>query len=77
MPYSHLPDEEQDKQRRIDFNIAFGSETGFRVLQDLVLDACHVYQASRAPEVEFKEGERNIGLYILGLLNRELRAKLL
>jgi hypothetical protein len=82
MPYSHLPEEDQDRQRRIDFNATFGSETGFRVLQDLVLNACHLYRPSvevndNHAEVFFREGERRIGLYIMEKLGEELRSKIL
>ncbi len=82
MPYSHLPEEEQDRQRKIDFNATFGGETGFRVLQDLVLNACHMFRPSvevddKNTEVFFREGERRIGLYIMEKLNEDLRSKIL
>lgn len=80
MPYSHLPVEEQGKQRMIDYNLTFGSEHGFRVLQDLIGDVCHLYQTSFGKdihEIAFREGERNIGLQIMGQLNDELRSKVL
>lgn len=80
MPYSHLPIEEQPKQRTIDYNLTFGSEHGFRVLQDLIGDVCHLYKSSIGKDVHemaVMEGERNVGLQIMEQLNHELRSKVL
>lgn len=80
MPYSHLPMEEQEKQRRIDYNAAFGSDHGHRVLQDLVTNVCHLYQTSFGKDIHesvFREGERNVALVIMALLNDELRSRVL
>jgi hypothetical protein len=80
MPYSHLPEEEQARQRRIDYNATFGSEHGHRVLQDLITDVCHLYQTSIGKDIHemaIREGERNVGLQIMEQLNHELRSRIL
>lgn len=77
MPYRGLSEEDKEKQKVIDFNLTFSTEHGFRVLQELIHDACHMYVPSRGAEPEFMEGERNIGLYIMSYLNPELRSQIL
>ena len=53
---------------RQDYRITFGTETGRRVLGDLI-GRCHLFEPSYSPqdpgETEFREGERNVLLYIL------------
>ena len=80
MPYSNLDDvEEIERQRRIDYSLAFSTEHGMRVLQDLLTNVCHLYKSSVAGPygLEFHEGERNVGIFIIGRLNSELRSKIL
>jgi len=83
MPYSNLSEDEQKRQRRIDYDLTFSTDHGFRVLQDLVLIACHLYQPSVNEDDQhptlayFREGERLIGLHIMQQLGHELRSKLL
>ena len=60
------------KQLKIDYGITFNSEHGKAVLRDL-LEACHVFHTSYIPgnslDTSFREGERNVGLRILDMLN--------
>lgn len=63
---------ETEKQLRIDFGLTFGSEHGKRVLS-WILEQGHVFHTSYLPQhgpeaAIFREGERNIGLMILDML---------
>jgi hypothetical protein len=72
---------EQDaKQRRINFSLTFSTMEGFEVLRDIAL-MTHMDEISFDPmsarNSDFREGERNVFLYILSNLNDELRAKII
>ncbi len=60
-----------DDQVRIDYRLTFGSDHGRRVLADLV-EQCHLFHPSYIPEdvggTQYREGERNVMLYILSRL---------
>jgi len=63
---------EREKQLRIDFGLTFGSEHGKRVLS-WILEQGHVFHTSYLPQhgpeaAIFREGERNMGLMILDML---------
>lgn len=64
----------------MDYQATFGTETGRRVLWDL-LARCHVFQSSYRPksqadETIFREGERNVGLQIMAMMQIEDMDKL-
>lgn len=67
------------KQRRINFGLTFSTAEGFEVLQDLQA-FCHdkevTYTRGDTHESAFREGERNVFLFILSQLSTELRQKL-
>ena len=58
-------------QLTTDYRLTFLGETGQRVLADLI-DHCHLFKPSYVSqdpgETEFREGERNVMLYILSRL---------
>lgn len=72
-----LSPKEQAKQLQIAYAVTFGSESGKQVLRDLLgtvndTGKCHLLSVShgdhRDVDTAFKEGERNVGLYILAQL---------
>lgn len=71
---------EEAKQRRINFGLVFGSREGFMVLNDLKT-ICHPLAISYVPsnqfETAFREGERNVFLYILSQLSDEMKSQLI
>jgi len=72
--------EEEAKQRRINFNLTFSTQAGFEVLRDIAL-MTHMNEISFDPmnarNTDFREGERNVFLYILSNLSDEMRAKII
>lgn len=63
------------RQLAIDYRHTFNTEPGRRVLWDL-LTRCHIFQSSFKPgapsEVTaFREGERNVGLQIMAMMQIE------
>lgn len=62
------------RQRHKDYQQLFGSEVGQRVLHDLMRH-CHVmrptFQANSERLSAFREGERNVVLRILSLINHD------
>ena len=79
---SDLMDEQVqfDKQRRINFGMVFSTREGFDVLKD-IMNFCHTESISYVPrdthETAFREGERNIFLYIKSNLSDEMKQKLI
>jgi hypothetical protein len=75
-----LQEQEEAKQRRINFGLTFSTREGFEVLKDL-LTLCHPLATSYVPtnqfETAFREGERNVFLYILSQLSDELKSKII
>lgn len=71
---------EDDKQRRINFGLTFSTKEGFEVLKDIAA-MCHAQSISYVPdnqyETAFREGERNVFLYILAQLSDELKSKII
>ena len=67
-----LSNEDKQKELKIAYGMTFNSEHGKQVLRDL-LDNCHVFHTSYIPgnslDSAFREGERNVGLRILDMLN--------
>jgi hypothetical protein len=70
----------QDKQRRINYGLTFSTREGFDVIKD-IMAFCHVMEISFYPENQhetaFREGERNVFLYILSQLSDEMKQKLI
>lgn len=68
------------KQKRINYGLTFSTREGFAVLEDLMA-FCHAnaisYGQGDQYETAFREGERNVFLYILSQLSGELKSKLL
>lgn len=62
-------------QLAIDYKTTFGTENGKRVLFDL-MGACHMtstsHVAGNPTETAYREGERNIMLRILSILERDV-----
>lgn len=71
---------QEAKQRRINFGLTFSTPEGFEVLKDL-LTLCHPLAISYVPsnqyETAFREGERNVFLYILSQLSDEMKSKII
>ena len=71
---------QEAKQRRINFGLTFSTTEGFEVLKDL-LTLCHPLAISYVPsnqyETAFREGERNVFLYILSQLSDEMKSKII
>lgn len=69
-----------EKQRRINYGLTFSTREGFDVLEDLMA-FCHAnaisYGQGDQYGTAFREGERNVFLYILSQLSGELKSKLL
>ena len=67
------------KQQRINFGVTFSSPEGFEVLKALQ-SFCHdneiTYRQGDTHETAFREGERNVFLFIKSHLSTELRQKL-
>lgn len=67
------------KQRRINFGLTFSTAEGFEVLKALQ-SFCHdneiTYLQGDTHETAFREGERNVFLFIKSHLSTELRQKL-
>lgn len=63
----------KQRQAAMDCQATFNTETGRRVLWNL-LTLCHVFQPSYRPgapaeATAFREGERNVGLQIMAMMN--------
>ena len=71
---------DEAKQRRINFNLTFSTMEGFEVLRDIAI-MCHANEISYIPsnqyETAFREGERNVFLFILSQLSDEMKTKIL
>lgn len=71
---------EEAKQRRINFNLTFGTREGLAVLKDISA-LCHPLAISYVPsnqfETAFREGERNVFLYILSQLSDEMKSQIM
>ena len=71
---------QEAKQRRINFGLTFSTREGFEVLKDLTA-LCHPLAISYVPanqyETAFREGERNVFLYILAQLSDEMKSKII
>jgi len=67
------------KQLRINFGVTFSTPEGFEVLKALQ-SFCHdnenTYRQGDTHETAFREGERNVFLFIKSHLSNELRQKL-
>lgn len=74
-----LESESKAKQLRISYGLTFSTREGFDVLTDL-MNFCHAnaisYGQGDQYETAFREGERNVFLYILSQLSGELKSKL-
>ena len=77
---ARIAKEEADKQRRINFGITFSTREGFDTLME-IMKFCHFSQISYVrgdqAETAFREGERNIALYILSQLSDEMKQKII
>lgn len=62
--------EEQERQLKEDFKRVFNSPHGKRVYKH-ILERCHVFHTTftGSSKTFFLEGERNIGLYLLAMMN--------
>lgn len=73
------PAKTADQQRRINYGLTFSTSEGFDVLKDLC-GFCHVnapsYVSRDTHETAFREGERNVFLYILSQLSDEMKQKI-
>lgn len=71
--------DQEDKQRRINYGMVFSTREGFEVLKDIAA-MCHINEISYVrgdlDETIFREGERNVFLYILSQLSDEMKSKL-
>ena len=69
-----------EKQRRINYGLTFSTREGFDVLKD-IMAFCHAQEISYIPgkqdETIFREGERNVFLYILSHLSDEMKSKII
>lgn len=55
----------------------FATPDGKLVLEDLMVNVCHLLDLSRSPtdsETYFREGERNVMLYILNMIKKNQTA---
>lgn len=70
---------EEAKQRRINYGLTFSTMEGFEVIKD-IMAFCHANAISHgfgdAYQTAFREGERNVFLYILSQLSDEMKQKL-
>ena len=62
--------DDEERQLKNDFKRTFSSQHGMRVYKH-ILERCHVFNTTFTGNSKtfFLEGERNIGLYILAMLN--------
>ncbi len=72
---------DEEKQLKQDYGFVFGGPEGQRVFSDLVLRFCHLFEPSMTPGGDInntlvREGERNVGLYIVRMLNPEFEHQL-
>lgn len=71
---------QESKQRRINYGLVFSTPEGFEVLKD-ILTLCHPLAISYVPsnqfETAFREGERNVFLYIMSHLSDEMKSKII
>lgn len=69
----------REKQRRINYGLTFSTKEGFDVLMD-IMAGCHAnsisYIQGDTHETAFREGERNVFLYILSNLSGEMKQKI-
>jgi hypothetical protein len=69
-----------EQQKRINYGIIFSTAEGFEVLKD-IMSFCHVnsisYSLGDQYETAFREGERNVFLYILSQLSDEMKSKII
>lgn len=72
--------ENAEKQLRINYGLTFSTREGFEAAKD-ILRHCHFLEPSHvtgdAYQTAFREGERNVALYILAKLSPELISKLI
>ncbi|MFA5158675.1 MAG: hypothetical protein WC451_05835 [Patescibacteria group bacterium] len=68
-----------EKQKRINYGLTFSTQTGFEVLKD-ILKFTHAFSTSYVPgdqiETAFREGERNVFIYILSNLSDEMKSQI-
>lgn len=68
-----------EKQKRINFGMTFSTREGFEVLKD-ILTFTHAFSTSYVPgdqiETAFREGERNVFIYILSNLSDEMKSQI-
>lgn len=73
-------EENAEKQLRINYGLTFSTREGFEAAKD-ILRHCHFLEPSHvagdAYQTAFREGERNVALYILAKLSPELISKLI
>lgn len=71
--------DQEAKERRINYGLTFSTREGFEVLQD-IMAMCHPFAISYVPgnqfESAFREGERNVFLYIYSQLSDEMKSKI-
>lgn len=69
----------KEKQKRINYGLTFSTREGFEVIKD-IMGFCHANAISYLPgdqfETAFREGERNVFLYILSQLSDEMKQKI-
>ena len=72
--------ENAEKQMRINYGLTFSKMEGFETAKD-ILKYCHFLEPSHVPgdayQTAFREGERNVALYILAKLSPELISSLI
>lgn len=71
----------EEKQLKQDYGFVFGGPEGQRVFNDLVLRFCHLFEPSVIQggdinDILIREGERNVGLYIIRMLGPEFEHQL-
>ncbi len=68
------------RQRKINFGMVFSTREGFEVLKD-IMTFCHAdeisYIQGDTHESAFREGERNVFLYIKAQLSDEMKQKIM
>ena len=62
--------DDKERQLREDFKRTFNSQHGKRVYKH-ILERCHIFNTTftGGSKTFFLEGERNVGLYLLGMMN--------
>ena len=72
--------ESAEKQMRINYGLTFSTREGFEAAKD-IMRHCHFLEPSHCPgdayQTAFRDGERNVALYILSKLSTELISKLI